>query len=242
MPGFPDNRVTLTFGDCLSYGHLREVLFTLNSGGVCLLPSDTGYAIAAVPFRRDVMSRLYALLPGKRGQPIPLAFGSLSLVEQYVKLTAADYRTIDRFCPGPLTLVCQISERQPLSQVEHMLNTDGTIGVRIPDSPVERQISSELQRPITTCAVRDADGNIVQKFDEAIDMIRPRLEAAGPNTLLIAIHMRSLKYSEHSTVVTVQPRLAAPYSLYVYRQGVVEPDKIEDTLRRLSFWDLEDIT
>jgi tRNA A37 threonylcarbamoyladenosine synthetase subunit TsaC/SUA5/YrdC len=243
--------VRLTFGDSLSYGHLRQACHTLRHGGLCILPSDTCYSLAALPFRRDALEHLGQILPDKQVDAIPLAFGSLNMLRHYVKLTAKDERLIDIHCPGPLTLVCEISDAQQKHIIEDLLHTQGSIGVRIPDSGVERQISVELQRPITTCAVRDDAGAPVRNFDDAVSIVRSRLKAKGEEFLLLAVRMTKVTYKELSTVAGVQSSLApaearealvAPYSVYIYRPGALEPEKLEDSLRRLSWSDFEDWT
>lgn len=238
----PSDTIRLTFGDSLSYGHLRQVCYTLKNGGLCILPSDTTYTIAAIPFRRDVLLWVTQLLPEKANDPIPLSFGSLAMVEEYVKLTAKDYRAIDKFCPGPITLVCKIKDRKDKSLLEDVLHTVGTIGIRIPDSPVERQISTELQRPITSCAIRDDEHNVVQDFDDAVDIVRSRMRDTPDSPILMAIRMTRIKYYNHSTVISVQTALTSPYDIHVYRPGIIAPKKIEDTIRQISFRDVEEWT
>jgi L-threonylcarbamoyladenylate synthase len=246
-----DGSIHLTFGDSLSYAHLKQLCYILRFGGVCIIPSDTTYSLAALPFRRDTITKLGKLLDRKNKDPIPLAFGSLNLVEQYVTLTTKDQKLIDKYFPGPLTLVCKISHKQMLNkaQLEDALNTTGTIGVRIPDSPVERQISVELQRPITTCAIRDEDGTPIRNFDDAVSIVRTRMEVLEEKGPLFAVRMTRIKYHDVSTVATtdnsVVPapnKLVAPYSIYIYRPGLIEPEKLEETARQLSYYDVEDGT
>jgi tRNA threonylcarbamoyl adenosine modification protein (Sua5/YciO/YrdC/YwlC family) len=235
-------RIYLTFGDSLAYGHLREVCYTLRNGGLCILPSDTCYALAGIPTRQDVIGRIAKILPEKEHEPISLSFGSLQMVEDWVVLTANDYRTIDKFCPGPITVVCVIKETRDKIAISDLLHTSGTIGVRIPDSPVERQISIELGNPITTCAIRSDNNDIVRSYDDAIDIVRSRLSNLNENILLAAIQMKRIKYRDLSTVVSVQPSMASPYTIHVFRPGVIEPEEITDAIRSLSFWDVEDMT
>jgi tRNA A37 threonylcarbamoyladenosine synthetase subunit TsaC/SUA5/YrdC len=240
---------SLTSGDSLPQGELRQVVHTLRSGGICILPSDTCYGVAALPFRRDAMSHLATILPDKAAEPIPLAFGSLGLIEQFVKLTASDERLADTHWPGPLTLVCEINDFHEKRALESMLHTKGTIGVRISDSAVERQISIELQRPITTCALRDESGHPVQSFDDAFNLTRSRMKAKDERFLLFGVRTPHLTYNDLSTVVTVQEgalpvneKLSAPDAVYLYRPGVFSRRTLERTLRRMSPSDWADWT
>lgn len=241
--------VRLTFGDSLAYGHLRQACYTLRQGGLCILPSDTCYSLAALPFRRDSLAHLASILPDKDADPIPLAFGSLVLVQNYVKLTPRDEKLIDAYCPGPLTLVCEINDRQEKNVIEDMLHTHGTIGVRIPDSTVERQVSIELQRPITTCAIRDDSGGPVRSFDDAVSLVRMRMKDRQEEFMLFAVKMTRLAYRDVSTVASVQKdtlpegkQLVSPYSVFIYRPGILEPEQLESALRKLWPSDFEEWT
>lgn len=239
------DKIRLTFGDSLSYEHVRRIRSTLRDGGLCILPSDTGYSLAGLPFRRTVVSNIRSIL-GKADQPIPLAFGSLKQVERFVNLTPEDERVIDKYCPGPVTLVCELRKdlADPTANgISETLHTVGTVGVRIPDSPVERQICIEIDGPLTTAAIRyPASEAIVQDFDDAFDLVLSRMKAIEIGCLVVGIKMARIKYSDHSTVVTVEPNLAAPYVIREYRPGVVGTSEIQDTIRRLSWSDFEDWT
>jgi hypothetical protein len=198
------------------------------------------------------MARLATVLPQKASDPIPLAFGSLHLLVKYAKLTAKDERLIESYFPGPLTLVCEISSAQDQRIIEDMLHTHGTIGVRIPDSSVERQISTELDRPITTCAITDDTGKPIRSFDDAVSLVRARMMARDERSLLFAVRMKRLAYQddkELSTVASVQENalpsgqiLVSPYSVYIYRPGLLEPEMLEDNLRKVAFTEVEDWT
>lgn len=243
--------VRLTLGESLAYAHLRQACHTLNYGGLCILPSDTCYSLAALLHRRDALIRLGSIIPDKQTAAIPLAFGSLQMVRQYVKLTARDERLIDIHCPGPLTLVCEITDACRQRNLDELLHVHGSIGVRIPDSNVERQLSIELQRPITTCAIRDDAGAAVRNFDDAVALVRARMLAHGEEFMVMAVRMPRVKYPEVSTVISLQPATmpnreelgtSAPYEIYIFRPGALEPEVLRDSLKRFTWADFEDFT
>lgn len=243
-----DRPIPIGFGDSLLYAHLREACHTLRSGGVCLLPSDTAHSLAALPSRRDAVERIAQLRQAvSSDEPISLAFGSLRLVERFAHLTDRDYRLIDAHCPGPLSLVCTAVERLEASPLLGNLRGAGAMIVRIPNSPVERQLSTELEGPITTALVRSDDGQPLRAFDDALAVVRGRMKARGESFPLLAVKMNRLMYSDLSTIVTVQPSVAPgalalrePYKVFVFRPGVIDPEELEHSLQRFSLSDLED--
>lgn len=241
--------VRISLGEALSQGHLRQVCYTLNIGGIALIPSDTAYSLAALPFRRDSMAHLASLQPQKATESVLLAFGTLKLVKQYATLTAKDERLIDAHCPGPLTLVCEIASTQNKVIIEDMLHTHGTIGVRIPASAVERQISVELERPITTCAIRDDQGNPTRSFDDAFSILRERLKRAEVQFPISAVRLRRISVQELSTIASVQKgalptgmELFEPYQVFILRPGAIEAEQLESSVRKLWPCDIEEWT
>jgi len=241
--------VQLTRGESLSCGDLKQAAFTLRNGGIAIVPSDTCYALAALPFLRNSMICIVSVLPGKVAEPIPLVFGSIPLVERYVKLTLGDERLIDRYWPGPLTLVCEINGAHEKHQLQDMLHTAGTIGVRHSDSLVERQLSDHLQRPITTCAIRYDSGEPVRTFDDALSIVRARMQEAKNRSALFSISLGHIPYQDISTVAAVQ-RAVFPSdmsrdpddSVFVFRNGAIEPKDLKRTVRELSASDWIDWT
>jgi tRNA A37 threonylcarbamoyladenosine synthetase subunit TsaC/SUA5/YrdC len=242
MPGLTHRHIPLAFNDTLCFGHVNELCNILRSGGLLILPSDTCYALAGIPDRRDVLATIASLLPHTRNQPIPLSFGSLNMLRRWVKLVDSDYRVIDNECPGPITLVCEIASELASTAISQALHTNGTIGIRIPASHVERQISIELDHPITTCAIRDDTGHEIRKYDDALDIIRQRSLSLQNQIFIAGVHMPRIRYSEHSTVVTVQPNLATPYTIHIYRPGAVDAHIIEGIVRTTTYRDVEDFT
>jgi tRNA A37 threonylcarbamoyladenosine synthetase subunit TsaC/SUA5/YrdC len=230
----------LTSGDSLTFGHLREISSLLLRGGFCLLPSDTGYSIASLPFLKNSVSPIFDIFPKGFTEPISLAFYHPELAEKYVNLTLEDQAVIENSCPGAITLVCEMIDDKNKSFIKNRINSDGTIGVRISRSSVENQLSLELKRPITTFAVRYPNGKIIQKFDDAVDIIKQMINGKNVQAWA-AIKMPNFYYTDHSTVVTVQPALVDPdYTIKIFREGAIEPKVIKSSIERLSKYEMDD--
>ena len=237
----------LTTGSSLPFYSISIIREFLKSGKFSVIPSDTGYALTGLPFRLDAIKTICKILHHEH-DPISLSFGSITLVERYVELTARDYHVLDIHCPGPITLVCELNKKIPTEKrekISNLLHTNGTLGVRISDSPVERQISIELDSPITTCAIRDDGGNIVTHFDDAIDIVKKGLKEIHENCEFIAVRANKILYTEQSTVLSIKKDLNFPYRVEVFRQGVVKSNELKhslDLFNRIKNRDFDDFT
>jgi tRNA A37 threonylcarbamoyladenosine synthetase subunit TsaC/SUA5/YrdC len=121
------------------------------------------------------------------------------------------------------------------------LNADGTIGGRIPDSPVELQLSAELGSPLTTTALRDDRGDLVHDVQDACEILESRLDAVQDQLaylpLLTMISARGFTHNEHSTVIALD---AAETKITPVRCGAMPFKRVLTESRRLGPMDVPD--
>ncbi len=110
---------------------LRHAVDVLHNGGVVAFPTDTVYGLAAWPFNRESIERLYRIKNRNRTKAIALLLPEarqLSLAAR--RVTPLARLLADAFWPGPLTLVV---ERHP--QLPDIIAPENSVGVRVPDHP-----------------------------------------------------------------------------------------------------------
>jgi len=110
---------------------------TLVEGGVIAIPTDTVYGIAASIFSQPAIDRIYTIKGRDPSKSLPVLVSSLAALERLTE--PLDVRTallLDRFWPGPLTVV--LPARPGLD--EFLTAEDGTIGVRMPNHPLALEI------------------------------------------------------------------------------------------------------
>lgn len=186
---------------------LAEVRRVLHDRGFVLLPSDTAYSMAAWLRSVQMRERLNAVLGRDDYEPISVAFPSVTAVQDWTTQNRLADQLLARFAPGPITVVRSAARRIPVEFTKQILSSSNhTIGVRITESAVERQVAGVGQSPITTVPVRrlTAEGPrkpVVTSFSEAVGIIRERTEEIG-DVLWCAIE-GEIRYSHASTVVEV---------------------------------------
>ncbi|CAG1066862.1 Threonylcarbamoyl-AMP synthase [uncultured bacterium] len=118
-----------------------------SSGGVIAYPTETFYGLCVDPFNADAVERLYRLKGRPSASPIPLIIGEmpmLGLIAAEVPPQAV--KLIERFWPGPLTIVLKAASSLPSA----ITAGTGTIAVRLSGSTWARKLSCELASPITS--------------------------------------------------------------------------------------------
>jgi L-threonylcarbamoyladenylate synthase len=107
-----------------------------------------------------------------------------------------------------------------------MMAGNRTIGIRIPNSAVERQVAAALRSPITTVALRNPDNSSMVDFDDAMEVMRHGMARVG--RAWSAIEGAEFDIA-NSTVV-----LVTRYSqeLDQVRAGAIDFNEIQQTVAR----------
>jgi L-threonylcarbamoyladenylate synthase len=120
MKTIPVLRTTVTH--CRSAA--RKAAAVLRRGGLVVFPTDTVYGVAADPNAPGALGRLIAAKGRDRRKQIPLLLdGGKSALRLARSASRSERRLMDRFWPGPMTLVLRTGPRS-------------TEGCRVPDHPV----------------------------------------------------------------------------------------------------------
>jgi tRNA A37 threonylcarbamoyladenosine synthetase subunit TsaC/SUA5/YrdC len=243
------NVISLSEDGYIERAQVYRIRKHLESGGLCILPSDTSYALVGLPFIRGVTADINSLLD-KGMQQVPLTFGTQPMAERFVIFDRAHLQLIDTFTPGPITIVATIRKDLPppmkREAIAKVLNTVDTVGVRFPRSIVENQLSSELERPLTTSAILYRDHSPVKNFVDALDIVEEAVEQNSVERAIIGIRRRSnIRQGNLSTVVIPVPASENPDRFILAREGELPEDKIRSALKALDRYvarDYEDWT
>lgn len=120
--------------DPAAIGRAAEILL---SGGLVVLPTDTVYGVAAALDQPDALARVFASKGRPHRQTLPVLLGSaasLGLVSTERSLRVR--RLIERFWPGPLTIVVPALTGLP----PQVVGPGETVGVRVPADPISRSV------------------------------------------------------------------------------------------------------
>jgi len=206
---------------------LRDVSAILLGGGFAVLASDTAYSIAAITLSVPIRSDINELL-GRNGRiPLSQAFPSMTAVRAWIRPNPVAERLLEHFCPGPITVVCTGTQYQPAQFIEDGVHGRRfTIGVRIPDSIVERDVAAAVGYPISTVPVRDlksglSEPPVITSYSQAMDVIQERIGMIG-NRRWCAIEGGDFQYPTNSTVV----RVTDDGGIEIRRRGPIDPDDI----------------
>lgn len=126
---------------------LERAVETLQRGGLVVYPTDTLLGLGALARHRSAVRKLVAAKGRSAAQPISICVSSTEEVERYARLSPAARRFVRRHLPGPFTVLLTPS---PSARRAFASTVGGraTIGFRVPDHPVARDLARRAG-PIT---------------------------------------------------------------------------------------------
>ena len=102
-------------------------------GELVVIPTDTVYGLAADAFSHEAVQALLDAKGRGREMPPPVLVSAITTLDALAEDVPEWARTlVERFWPGPLTLVC----RQQGSLMWDLGETRGTVAVRMPDDEI----------------------------------------------------------------------------------------------------------
>lgn len=157
---------------------IRHIVDVLRGGGLVIYPTDTIYGIGCDIFSGKALDKL-RLVKGIRGKDLNLSFicYDLSQLSEYARhVTNPVFKLMKKALPGPYTFILESSSKTP-----KILNAKKkTIGIRVPDNNIPREIVRILGNPIITTSIRDDDeirgyatdpSLIYEEFESQVDVI-----------------------------------------------------------------------
>ncbi len=157
---------------------IQTVVSCLQDGGVIIYPTDTVYGIGCDINKTRAVERvckIKGIKPEKSN--FSLICYDLSHLSDYTRYVSTPvYKVMRKALPGPFTFILEASSQVP-KLFKHKKNT---VGIRIPDNNIVRQIVHTLGNPILSSSVKDDDEIveyttdpelIYEKFNEKVDIV-----------------------------------------------------------------------
>ncbi len=161
--------------------NLKEILKIveiLRNGGVIIYPTDTIYGIGCditKPKAVERVARIKNIRPEKTA--LSFIFSDLSHISDYCKpLSNSTFKLLKKNLPGPFTFILDANSNVP----KLFKSSKKSLGIRIPNNNIVREIVRELGNPILSTSVHDDDTIIEyttdpelihEKFGNLVDLV-----------------------------------------------------------------------
>ena len=158
--------------------HLQIILESLKEGGLIIYPTDTVYGIGCDMNNNKAVERLCKVI-GKKPEKAKLSLicSNLSHISEFtLPFETRIYKLMKKSLPGPYTFILNASNKVP----RIFKNNRKTIGIRVPDSNLVRELVEEFGNPIVTASIKENDDfieyptnpqQIYDLFKDKVDLV-----------------------------------------------------------------------
>jgi L-threonylcarbamoyladenylate synthase len=198
----------------LDYSLLKEVAQTIQQGGIVALPTETVYGLAVCADKKEAVEKLYMIKKRPKEKPFTYVVDEpkKAMNEYFSIMPPFAYRLIEKYWPGPLTLVYY-------SQWE-----DKKIGLRVPSHIIAQCVLKE-----TKCKVYLPSANI---SGEKEALSSKEVEEIFNGEVDLIVEGLNPLYQQPSTVLDL-----TYHPFKILREGVVSEREIINVFikKRITF-------
>jgi L-threonylcarbamoyladenylate synthase len=193
----------------LRFGALTRLADHLRTGGLAVLPTETGHLLGAIATDLTAVRKVFKAKGRPESNPVHVACSSLAMASRWAVLDDVAVDLLGRYTPGPLTVVVPAR-----GLPGELVTLNGTVGIRVPDHPATLQVVELLGVPITATSLN-------RSGEESLPLDRGTLETLGwpsHEPVFVLEHDEAITESSASTLVRVSED-----GLEVLRKGPIEP-------------------
>jgi L-threonylcarbamoyladenylate synthase len=199
--------------------NLTVAVEALQRGGVIVFPTETLYGLGADALNGVAVDKVFQLKGRDPRNPIPVLVANQEMLQTLVaKVPTAAWKLMDRYWPGPLTLVLPGRKDIPKALCNHT----GGIGVRISSQPIATSLVNGLGRPLTATSANPSGKEPARTLQEAKNYFAHRVD--------VFVDGGTLTSKTGSTVVEVMDD-----GIKIIREGEIEAYQLDKFLGRNKF-------
>ena len=155
---------------------IEKVVSVLRDGGIVIYPTDTLYGMGCDALNVRAVEKicdLKGINPQKSN--LSIICNDLSVISEYAKISTPVFKLMKRNLPGPFTFILPTTSSLP-----KIYKNKKTVGIRIPDNNIIREIVAQLGNPVLSTSVKDEDDEmeyttnpelVHEKWGEVADIV-----------------------------------------------------------------------
>ncbi len=199
-------RIFSVTAEILDAATIQQAAHILRSGGLVVFPTETVYGLGADATNPQAIERLNRVKGRPADKPYSWHLACAEKVRSFLPdISPLAKRLMDRFWPGPLTIVLSIGEGR-------------TIGFRVPDHPVAQAFLKACDVPVAAPSANRSGNPPPTNVDQVLANLNGSVDGivdSGPTAV-----------GRESTVVRVVEE-----DVEILRQGAID----SQTIRSLMF-------
>lgn len=155
---------------------IDKVIDVLKNGGIVIYPTDTVYAMGCDALNVKAVEKICKIKginPAKNN--LSIICYDLSNISEYAKVDNATFKLMKKNLPGAFTFILNITGALP-----KIYKNRKTVGIRVPDNNIIREIVRQFGQPIMTTSIKDDDEVVEystdpelinEKYEKIVDLV-----------------------------------------------------------------------
>jgi L-threonylcarbamoyladenylate synthase len=206
----------------ITFSEVARISDSLRGGSLAVLPTETGYMLAALATCLPAVERALAVKHRNHAQVMHVACASLAMAAQIGELNPPSLRLLGEFTPGPVSVVVPKTTLLP----DRLVTMDGTVGIRVPDHPATLQVIREVGTPLTATSL-NVSGSAPALVSE---LELESLNWPAGEVIHIVADDDSISYQTGSTLV----RAVGP-DVEILRAGPISESQVREVVSGTSY-------
>ena len=187
----------------------------LRRGGIVAYPTETFYGLGVDALNPKAVEKLFAIKGRPPEKPVTLIIKDRAELKNITsKISRQATLLMDRYWPGPLTLVLKASKKIPSLITAFTC----TIGVRVSSDPTAQKLAFEFGSPITATSANPSGKPPAKDAASCVEYFN--------NNVDVVIDNGTLASEKGSTIVD-----AAGTEIKLVREGVIPFEEIVEFLK-----------
>lgn len=155
---------------------IDRVVAILRDGGLIIYPTDTVYAFGCDALNVRAVERICKIKGiDPRKENLSIVCFDLSNISEYAKVDNSTFKLMKKNLPGPFTFILPVHSNLP-----KIYRNRKTVGIRVPDNTIAREIIRQLGNPLLTTSVHDDDEIleyitdpelINERYEDTVDLV-----------------------------------------------------------------------
>ncbi len=157
---------------------IQQVVDVLKKGGIIIYPTDTVYGMGCDISNSKAIDKI-CKIRGIKPEKANFSFicYDLSHISDFTRqIDNETYRVIKKALPGPFTFIFNANKNVP----KLLSSNKKTVGIRVPDNTIAREIVKMLGNPILSTSIHDDDEIIEystdpelihEKYKDIVDLV-----------------------------------------------------------------------
>ena len=157
---------------------IQQVVDVLKKGGIIIYPTDTVYGMGCDISNSKAIDKI-CKIRGIKPEKANFSFicYDLSHISDFTRqIDNETYRVIKKALPGPFTFIFNANKNVP----KLLSSNKKTVGIRVPDNTIAREIVKMLGNPIISTSIHDDDEIIEystdpelihEKYEDVVDLV-----------------------------------------------------------------------